>query len=161
MRLNANVFDVWAFQRRPEGVVFLLLHTSIEKANRYFNGGRFWQIPSGLLHNDEPIVDGVVRALALYGLIATSIWAGEHAYIIYNRRFATMQAIGVYAAEVSNAAVRLEPSEHSEYGWFSLEQCLDLVHYRGLKDGLRSVHEYVTGSPQPAKELCLYPVTTQ
>jgi hypothetical protein len=39
-------FDVWAFRRRPQGVEFLLLHTSVEKAERYFDGGRFWQTPS-------------------------------------------------------------------------------------------------------------------
>jgi hypothetical protein len=156
MNLDASVFDVWPFCRRPNGVVFLLLYTSVEKANRYFNGGRFWQIPCGFLHNDESITDGISRELAFHGLQATSIWAGEHAYIIYNRRFATMQAIGVYAAEVSDGPVRLDPSEHSEYGWFSFEECLERVHYRGLKDGLRSVHEYVTGAQQPAKELCLW-----
>jgi hypothetical protein len=64
MKFAGNVFDVWAFQRRPDGVVFLLLHTSVEKA-------------------------------------------------------------------------------------------ADRVHYRGLKDGLRSVREYVTGVNSPAKELCL------
>jgi hypothetical protein len=157
VRLDANVFDVWAFQRRAEGVVFLLLHTSVEKARRYFNGGRFWQIPSGFLRDDEAITDGITRQLGQYGLTPTSIWAGEHAYVIYNRRFATMQAIAVYAAEVADAAVRLEPSEHAEYGWFSVEECLARVHYRGLKDGLRSVHEYVTGTANPARELCLYP----
>jgi len=159
MHLDASVFDVWPFQRHPDGVVFLLLYTSVEKANRYFNGGRFWQIPSGFLHNDESITDGISRELALYGLQATSIWAGEHTYIIYNRRFATMQAIGVYAAEVNDATVHLDPSEHSECGWFSLEECLARVHYRGLKDGLRSVHEYVTGTKHPAKELCLWSTT--
>ena len=157
MHLDANVFDVWAFQRRSDRVVFLLLHTSVEKAARYFNGGRFWQIPSGFLRDEEPITDGISRELGMYGLTPTSIWAGEHAYVIYNRRFATMQAIGVYAAEVGDAPVRLEPSEHSEYGWFSFEECLDRVHYRGLKEGLRSVHEYVTGTDRPARELCLYP----
>ena len=51
MHLAPNVFDVWAFQRRAEGVVFLLLYTSMEKATRYFNGGRFWQIrPSSEIH---------------------------------------------------------------------------------------------------------------
>jgi hypothetical protein len=30
------------------------------------------------------------------------------------------------------------------------------VHYRGLKEGLRSVHEYITGVEKPAPELCLY-----
>ena len=49
MNLAANVFDIWAFQKDSDGVRFLLLYTSAEKAGRYFNGGRFWQIPSGCL----------------------------------------------------------------------------------------------------------------
>jgi NADH pyrophosphatase NudC (nudix superfamily) len=157
MRLAANVFDIWTFQERADGVVFLLLYTSTEKAARHFNGGRFWQIPSGFVNEDETITGAIARELEVYGLSARTIWAGEHAYLIYNRRFAEMQAIGVYAAEVADASVRLDPSEHSEYGWFSFEACLERVHYRGLKDGLRSVHEYVTGTKDPAQELCLYP----
>lgn len=156
MQLDAGVFDVWVFQQTPNGVVYLLLYTSPEKAQRYFNGGRFWQIPSGFVRDGEPITGAIQRELALYSLHATAIWAAEHAYIIYNRRFATMQAIGVYAAEVVEGPVQLQPSEHSEYGWFSFEQALERVHYRGLKDGLRSVQEYVTGPAAPAPELCLY-----
>ena len=62
MHLAANVFDVWAFQRRPDGVVFLLLYTSEEKAARHFNGGRFWQIPSDFVNQEESVVDAVGRA---------------------------------------------------------------------------------------------------
>jgi hypothetical protein len=156
MHLAPNVFDVWAFQRKTEGVVFLLLYTSVEKATRYFNGGRFWQIPSDSVNDGESIVDAVGRVLHRHGLRPRSIWAGEHAYLIYNRRFAEMQAIAVYAAEVDDAAVLLEPSQHSEYAWLPFDTCLERVHFRGLKDGLRSVHEYVTGVTEPAKELCLY-----
>ena len=158
MNLAANVFDVWAFQRRPDGIVFLLLHTSVEKAARYFNGGRFWQIPSDFVNDGESITDAICRALDRHGLRPKSIWAGEHAYLIYNRRFAEMQAIAVYAAEVDNDDVRLEASMHSESEWLPFETCLERVHYRGLKDGLRSVHEYITGVADPAKELCLYVV---
>ena len=156
MHLAVDVFDIWTFRRRPTGVEFLLLYTSIEKATRYFNGGRFWQIPSDSVNGSESIVDAVRRVIERYGLRPKSIWAGEHAYLIYNRRFAQMQAIGVYAAEVHDAAVQLDPSEHAECAWFPFERCLDRVHYRGLKDGLRSVHEYVTGVKEPARELCLY-----
>ena len=98
MNLAANIFDVWVFQRRPGGIVFLLLHTSVEKATRYFNGGRFWQIPSDAVNNGESITDAICR----------------------------------------------------------VQTCLERVHYRGLKDGLRSVHEYITGVADPARELCLY-----
>jgi hypothetical protein len=156
MRLTANVFDVWVFRRRAGAVEFLLLYTSVEKAERHFNGGRFWQIPSDFVNDSESITDAICRELSRFELRPKSIWAGEHVYLIYNRRFAEMQAIGVYAAEVDDAAVRLNPSEHSEYEWFPFEQSLDRVHFRGLKDGLRSVHEYVTGVATPAKELCLY-----
>ena len=159
MNLAANIIDVWAFRRRAEGVEFLLLYTSVEKASRHFNGGRFWQIPSGMIDGDEAVTDAIRRVLGPYGLRAQNIWAAEHVYLIYNRRFAEMQAIAVYAAEVAGDNVCLDPVEHSEHQWLPLEECLSRVHYRGLKDGLRSVHEYVTGVPSPARELCLYSAT--
>src|SRR5688572_8088408 len=141
MHLAANVFDVWVFRRRGTEAEFLMLYTSVEKATRYFNGGRFWQIPSDSVNEGESITEAISRVLKRYGLRPNAIWAGEHAYLIYNRRFGEMQAIGVYAAQVEDASVRLDPTEHSDSAWLSHEQCLDLVHYRGLKDGLRSVHE--------------------
>ena len=54
--------------------------------------------------------------------------------------------------------LRSSLSRHStrEYAWLPFDTCLERVHYRGLKDGLRSVDEYVTGVKEPAKELCLY-----
>jgi hypothetical protein len=95
MRFAPNIFDVWVFRPRAEGVEFLLLYTALQKATRYFNGGRFWQIPSNLVKDGESITDAIGRVLAGYGLRPKRIWAGEHAYIIYNRRFDEMQAIGV------------------------------------------------------------------
>jgi hypothetical protein len=156
MHLSANILDVWVFRRRGAEAEFLLLYTSVEKATRYFNGGRFWQIPSDGVNDGESITEAISRVLNRYGLRPKAIWAGEHAYLIYNRRFAEMQAIGVYAAEVEDGTVSLDASEHSEFAWLSRENCLHRVHYRGLKDGLRSVDEYITGVDEPAKELCLY-----
>lgn len=155
MNLSANVFDVWVFRRTERGIRYLLLYTSQVKADRYFNGGRFWQIPSGFVEDNEDIVGAIERCLDAFTLRASSIWAAEHAYTIYNRRFNSMQIIGVYAAEVGEESVRLDPDEHSEAQWLSFEECLEKVHYRGLKDGLRSVKEYVTGVEEPARELRL------
>ncbi len=61
----------------------------------------------------------------------------------------------MYAAEVEQDSVRLDPNEHSEAGWFSFDECLDKVHFRGLKDGLVSAREYITGHAEPARELLL------
>lgn len=156
MQLAPNVFDVWTFRRTPDGIRFLLLYASAEKAERHFNGGRFWQVPSDLVKDGEHVTDAIARTVRTFGLKAQAIWAAEHVYTIYNRRFNEMQIIAVYAAEVNESVVRLNPAEHSECQWLPLEECLARVHYRGLKDGLRSVHEYITGPAEPARELCLY-----
>lgn len=100
MKLATNVIDVWTFSKTTAGMRYLLLYTSIEKANRYFNGERFWQIPSGVVMEGESITQAITRELARFELTPSTIWAGEHPYIIYNRRFEEMQVIGVYAAQV-------------------------------------------------------------
>jgi hypothetical protein len=49
----------------------------------------------------------------------------------------------------------IDPAEHASYPWCSYEEAQGLIHYRGLKDGLRSTLEYVTGMATPALELRL------
>jgi ADP-ribose pyrophosphatase YjhB (NUDIX family) len=157
MNLNTSVFDVWVFRRSTVGIEYLLLRTSQEKADRFFNGGRFWQVPSGVFNREESVPEAVDRKLAGYGLHARAIWAGEHAYVIYNRRFDEMQIISVFVVEIAPdvSAVILDPVEHSEYEWLGYDDAHARVHYRGLKDGLHSVQEYVAGIPHPAAELRL------
>jgi hypothetical protein len=157
MQLNPAVYDIWVFRRAPAGVQFLLLHTSKEKADRHFGGGRFWQIPSGVFEDAATVADAFGRHLAGFGIDVLAVWAAEHTYTIYNRRFHEIQIISVFAveADANDAALTLDPAEHSEYEWVSYQVALDRVHYRGLKDGLRSVHEYITSPRTPAPELRL------
>jgi 8-oxo-dGTP pyrophosphatase MutT (NUDIX family) len=157
LQLNPVVYDLWVFRRTNAEVEFLLLHTSQQKADRHFSGGRFWQIPSGVFEPDESVPAAADRELERYGLTTLEVWAAEHAYTIYNRRFHEIQIISVYAVGVDpeSTVVRLNPAEHSDYEWLSYETALARVHYRGLKDGIRSVHEYVTGIAEPSPELRL------
>jgi 8-oxo-dGTP pyrophosphatase MutT (NUDIX family) len=80
------VFDVWVFRGRETDVEYLILQTSELKAERYFNGGRFWQIPSGVFQDDETVPAAIERELLTYELESRSIWAAEQTYTIYNRR---------------------------------------------------------------------------
>lgn len=158
MNLNASVFDVWVFTRTAGGIRYLLLETSTEKARRHFNGGMFWQIPSGVTGATEGIVAAIDRVLATHDLRATAIWAAEHAYTIYNRRFDEVQIITVFATEVPEGTIpRLNPVEHGASAWLSYDEARAHVHFRGLKEGLDSVREYITGVPAPGRELCLRP----
>lgn len=46
------------------------------------------------------MVAAVDRELAPYALQAHAVWAAEHTYTIYNRRFDEIQIISGFAAEV-------------------------------------------------------------
>jgi len=155
MQLQPDVFDVWTFRRRGPQTEYLLLHTSQLKAQRWFNGGRFWQIPSGRVADGETVTDAMARVLGKLGLDPLEIWAAEHAYTIYNRRFEAVQIISVFAAAAEAEVPQLDPAEHDEYRWCTYDEALRRVTYRGLKDGLASTREYVTGRESPPPELRL------
>ena len=61
--------------------------------------------------------------LARYGLAPKEVWAAEHAYTIYNRRFHQIQIVTVFAVETDSGrdAVKLNPAEHSRYEWLPYE----------------------------------------
>jgi hypothetical protein len=78
MQLKVNVFDAWAYRKSGAATEYLLLHTSQVKADRYFNGGHFWQIPSHFMADGETVTGAVERLLLGFGLAPTEIWAAEH-----------------------------------------------------------------------------------
>jgi hypothetical protein len=155
MELDTNVIDVWTFRRTGAGVEYLLLHTSQQKADRWFNGGRFWQIPCDWVNTTERVPDAVRRLLRGFGIEPAAIWAAEHSYTIYNRRFEKLQLITVFAAEAMPGDIRLDPAEHAQYRWCPFDEAQQLVNFRGLKEGLASVREFVTGRATPMPELQL------
>lgn len=155
MQLKVNVFDVWTYRKTGAATEYLMLHTSRLKADRHFNGGRFWQIPSHFMADDETVTGAIERLLLGFGLAPAEIWAAEYVYNIYNRRFDAMQMIAVYAARVDATDVTLSPEEHAEFRWCGYEEAQRLVNYRGLKKGLASVRDYVTERDPPLRELRL------
>lgn len=155
MNLRTDAIDVWAFSRDDGGVKYLLLQTSQEKADRFFNGGRFWQIPSGRIEEHESVIDASRRVVAELGLSARSLWAVEHVYPIYNRRFDSMMLIPVFAAEVDRTQTFTLDWEHAEARWCTVEECNRLLSYRGLLEGLQWTRAYITEAPAPRREFQL------
>ena len=155
MELRTDPMDLWTFRRDADGVRYLLLHTSQEKADRFFNGGRFWQIPAALIARDETVVDASPRCLAELGLVAKSVWAVEHVYPIYNRRFDSLMLIPVFAAEVSRTDNITLDWEHSEARWCTAEECHPLLTYPGLLEGLHWTRAYITEASPPRPEFRL------
>lgn len=155
VQFRTNAFDIWTFRRDPDAIRYLLLHTSQEKADRWFNGGRFWQIPCELIAENEALVEASRRCLAGFKISAQSVWAVEHTYTIYNRRREDIELILVLAAEVQHADNVTLTWEHSEYRWATAAECDEMLSFRGLLDGLQWTRRYITESPRPYPELKL------
>lgn len=155
MELRTDAQDVWVFRRDADCVRYLLLHTSQEKADRFFGGGRFWQIPAALRSNEESVIVAARRCLAELGLMARSIWAVEHVYSIYNRRFDCMMLIPVFAVEVEAHGPITLDWEHAEARWCTAEECKQRLSYRGLHEGLDWLRAYITEADSPRPEFQL------
>ena len=155
MKLRTNLFDLWVFHREGPEPKYLLFHTSQEKADKWFSGGRFWQIPGEFTLDGENVVDAIKRCLKDLHLTYKHIWAAEHTYIIYNSRRKNIEIIPVFAAEVEKTDKVPLSWEHSEWGWFTAEEVLKRINFRGLKDGLRCTREYISENEAPLRELML------
>lgn len=155
MELRTDVLDLWVFHRGPDGVQYLLLQTSQEKADRWFGGGRFWQIPGAWLQDGESVVAAARRTLGELGLSAKTLWAVEHVYPIYNRRTESLILIPVFAAEIAEPGQVRLTWEHSEAQWCTAEESTQRLSFRGLVEGLESVRRYITENDNPRPEFRL------
>jgi hypothetical protein len=155
MNLRTNLFDLWVFHKELFEPQYLIFHTSQEKADKWFNGGRFWQIPGAFTDEGEEVVNAIKRCLGELHLVSEHIWAAEHAYISYNSRRKNIEIIPVFAAEVHKTDDVPLSWEHSEWGWYTAEEVLKRIKFRGLKDGLRWTREYISENPTPLRELML------
>lgn len=155
MNLNATVFDLWVFHQDDDLTKYLLFYSSQEKADKWFNGVQFWQILSDFFQDEEDVTTALLRLLQKYDLREKSLWAVEHSYTFYNRRFKEIQICTVYAAEVEKPADIQLTSGHSKYDWFTAEECRKRLNYRGLIEGLEWTRKYITESTKSIKELQL------
>ncbi|MDX1530645.1 MAG: hypothetical protein R3362_03890 [Rhodothermales bacterium] len=156
MPLRTNTFDLWVFSRARGEPRYLLFYASQEKADRYFNGGRFWQLVPGCLVRDGETLRGALdRVLTGLRLDVVGVWAAEYTYTIYNLKRESVEVIPVFAAEVAAARGVPLPEGVSEQAWLSASACEERLVFRGLKEGLRCVREYVSevGEPHPALRL--------
>jgi hypothetical protein len=155
VELKTDTLDLWVFVRSEGEARYPLLHTSQEKADRFFGGGRFWQIPGAFIREREDVVSVISRVLGEMRLRAERVWAVEHTYLIFNRRFQSLVAIPVFAAEVGEQATPTLDWEHSESGWFTADACYERLSFRGLREGLDWTRREISENPAPRSEFLL------
>jgi len=153
VKLRTNAFDLWVYHKQNAQPKYLLFHTSQKKADRWFHGGRFWQICGGFVDDNEELTAALLRILESVGLEPIGIWGSEHTYIYYNARRKNIEITPVFAAEVAEPKAIPLSWEHSECGWFTNEECLERIHFRGLIEGLKWTRHYISEVEAPPENL--------
>lgn len=158
MKHLSNVFDLWLFHR-AEGIPrYLMLRTSQKKADKWFGGGRFWQIPGDFFASeDEGAVEGILRSLRDLAVEPRAVFACEYVYTIFNRRFDALQTVPVFAAEVKGPVDVTLTWEHAESGWFTAAECHERINFWGLHEGLDRTRTHVTEHADLPLEFRLWP----
>ena len=158
MKHLSNIFDLWLFHRDQDVPRYLMLRTSQEKADKWFGGGRFWQITGDFFADEhEGAVEAILRHLRDLDVKPRAIYASEYVYTIYNRRFDALQTVPVFAAEVGGPVEIALGWEHSEAGWFTAAECHERINFWGLHEGLDRTRTHVTERDDLPLEFKLWP----
>ena len=109
MQFNPAVYDLWVFRRCAHGVEFLVLRLP-DQGRPPLQRRPLLADYQRRFPERESVPAAVDRELAPYGLTARAVWAAEHTYTIYNRRFDEIEIISVFAVETDGTApVQLNP----------------------------------------------------
>ena len=110
-----------------------------------------WQGVAGKIEKGETAVQTVVRELKEEtGMKPKKMFAADHIANFYDARNDRILMVPIFGIEVENSDVRLS-EEHSEYKWVSFDEALDLLTWKGQKEGLRTVHDEITSGDDRTK----------
>ncbi|OGY99832.1 MAG: hypothetical protein A2945_02450 [Candidatus Liptonbacteria bacterium RIFCSPLOWO2_01_FULL_52_25] len=129
------------YRRTSEGVKFLLL----------YRRGNYWNFPKGHFEPGEGTMDAALRELEEETGIKKSELRIVPNFRSYERYYFKIGNQGIYdtvvlfLAETHKADVRIEPREHSGFGWFSYHDAMSVVgkKYGGTKKVLKQADDFL------------------
>jgi 8-oxo-dGTP pyrophosphatase MutT (NUDIX family) len=136
MRLPIQV-EAIIFRRNGNVIEYLLLKRPPER-----NG--FWQPVTGGVEEgetrDEALQREIMEETGVRNIVAVieDLYHFEFSDPNLNQEY-------VYGVEVSSSEeIVLDPKEHSEYRWCSLQEALQLLHWKENKEALRKLNTTLT-----------------
>ena len=137
-KIKVKQVDSYVYQYTDTGPIYLMLKRNTGK---YYE--HLWQGVAGKIEKGETAWEAVVRELQEeIGKKPVKIFVADHIASFYDARKDRIQFVPIFGIEVENSEVQLS-DEHSEYKWVSFEDALNLLTWKGQKDGLRTIHDEI------------------
>lgn len=138
-----RVIDAYVFRQTADGLRFLLLQRNVNKIYEHL-----WQGVAGKIEAGEEAWQTAVRELKEEtGLTPKRLFAADHVSSFYEAHGDRINLIPVFGIEVDSAEVVLS-GEHSGYRWVNLDTALQLLVWRGQRNGLKAVQDMVTSGDE-------------
>ena len=145
-KIKVKQVDSYIYRNTVSGPVYLMLKRSLGK---YYE--HLWQGVAGKIEKGETAWQAVVRELEEEtGKKPVKMFVADHIASFYDARKDRIQMVPIFGIEVENSEVRLS-EEHSEYKWVPVEEALNLLTWKGQKEGLRIIHDEIISDDNRTK----------
>lgn len=129
------------YRRTSEGIKFLLL----------YRRGNYWNFPKGHFKPGESTIDAALRELEEETGVRKSELRIVPNFRAYERFYFKIGNQGIYdtvilfLAETHKADIRIEPREHSGFGWFTYHDALNVIgkKYGDTKKVLKQANDFL------------------
>lgn len=145
-KIKVKQVDSYIYRITKDGPIYLMLKRSPGKHYEHL-----WQGVAGKIEKGETATQTVIRELEEEtGKIPKKLFVADHIASFYDARKDRIQMVPIFGIEVENSEVRLS-EEHSDYKWVSFDEALNLLTWKGQKEGLRTVHDEIVSGDDRTK----------
>ena len=145
-KVKVKQVDSYIYRKTASNPLYLMLKRS---PGKYYE--HLWQGVAGKIEKGETAIQTVIRELnEETGMKPKKIFAADHIANFYDARNDRILMVPIFGIEVVTSEVQLS-DEHSDYKWVSFEEALNLLTWKGQKEGLRIVHDEITNEDNRAK----------
>ena len=147
-RIECRIVEICVFRRAAGKVQYLVLKRS--RGDSLYPGA--WQVPTGFIEAGEDAVDAALRELKEEtGISPVRFWIVPHVNSFYVADADTLHHTIFFAAEFPKESRVTLSKEHETGRWMGFKLAHTKLVWRGQKDGLRIVRDYIVGRREAGK----------
>ena len=137
-----RLIDLYPYKMNGKKIFYLLF----KRASGHIYDGQ-WRMIGGKVQSGESYWEAALRELKEETALKPQfMWTIPSVNSFYEHQTDSILSIPAFAAEIDEANPIILDSEHSDFGWFSLEEALDKIFWPEQRRLLSLTHDLLTSN---------------